>query len=317
MNKNVALIGDFVCSGNCSIKSQIPIISAFGDIPSIAFDSWLTNSPNFNQKEKFNNYLGLQKTFEMWEKNNIYFDALITGYIDNANDIKLIKNFIENNKIEKNPCLAIIDPTFADNGELYCSINDEHINNYKELIKISDIMTPNLTEACYLAGENYEDYKNKYCNAEYDEKNKEKTEELSKKIIQSTFPLIDKLRPKKNQITIITGIELYNAIVTILDIFDGDHEQRTTTCNFSPKIDDRNGTGDVFNAIFFELSTSGFAIQDALSISTIFINNALRYDRDFKIDKNCGLVYEPILSENIISIKNNLKEIKEKKDAGH
>ena len=240
----------------------------------------------------------------------IKYDAFLTGYIEDSDNILKIREFIADSKLENGRTLTLVDPCFADFGIKYEGITDKHIINYKKLLELSDIMTPNLTEACMLADESYEKYREKYCTINYESGNKDKTNELSKRIIESIFPLLEKIRIKKNQITIITGIELYNSVLTILDVYDGDHCKRQTTCNYSDKIEDRSGVGEIFNAMFFETSTNGFNLVDSLSASTSFVNNALRFSRDNHFDKKYGIIFEPILYDNIITMKQRLTDIK-------
>ena len=279
MNRKISLINDLKNNNRYAYMNQIPIISAFGDRAYIGYD------------------------------NNTIYDAFITGLISDSDKILEVREFIADAKLEKNNVLVLVDPVFANNGIKKQGITDEHIKNYKKLIEISDIFTPNFTEACMLAGESYENYREKYCTIKY-EREKDKTNDLSKKIIESIFPLIEKIRFKKNQITLITGIELYNSILTILDVYDGDHGKRQTTCNYSDKIEDRYGAGDIFSAMFFEASTNGFTLVDALSASTSFINNSLRFSRDNKLNKDDGIIFEPILYDNISVMKQRLVDIK-------
>lgn len=279
MNRKISLINDLKNNNRYAYMNQIPIISAFGDRAYIGYD------------------------------NNTIYDAFITGLISDSDKILEVREFIADAKLEKNNVLVLVDPVFANNGIKKEGITDEHIKNYKKLIEISDIFTPNFTEACMLAGESYENYREKYCTIKY-EREKDKTNDLSKKIIESIFPLIEKIRFKKNQITLITGIELYNSILTILDVYDGDHGKRQTTCNYSDKIEDRYGAGDIFSAMFFEASTNGFTLVDALSASTSFINNSLRFSRDNKLNKDDGIIFEPILYDNISVMKQRLVDIK-------
>ena len=278
MNRKVALINDMTLNGRSAVLSQIPIISSFGDRA----------------------YVGVSE--------NIKYDAFITGYIENASEILKMRELIADAKLDNQNVLALVDPVFADKGNLYTNITKEHVTNYKKLIEISDIMTPNLTEACVLADVSFDEYKDKYCTIKYENESKEKVDNLSKKIIETIFPLLDKLRFKKNQITIVTGIELYNSILTVLDVYDGDHGKRQTTCNYSEKVEEREGAGEIFDAMFFETCTGGFNLVDSLSVSTSFINNSLRFSRDKKIDKTDGIVYEPILNDNVNVIKQKLRE---------
>ncbi len=279
MNKKVLIFNELKRNDRYAYMNIIPIIAAFGDRPYII------------------------------KTTNKRYDAIITGYIKNSDDILDIREFIVDEKLDGG-VLTMVDPTFADNGIKYDGITDKHIDNFKKLLEISDIMTPNLTEACMLTGEKYDEYREKYCTINYDNGNKDKINELSKKIIESIFPLLEKMRIKKNQITIITGIELYNAILTILDVYDGDHGKRQTTCNYSLKIEERPGAGEVFDAMFFETSTNGFTLVDALSASTSFINNSLRFSRDNKLDINEGIFFEPILHDNVEAMKKRLIELK-------
>lgn len=279
MNKKVLLLNELKRNDRDAYMNIIPIITAFGDRPYI------------------------NKT------NDKKYDAIITGYIYNSDDILDVREFITDAKLEGG-VLTMVDPVFADKGIKYDGITDKHIDNFKKLLEISDIMTPNLTEACMITGEKYDEYREKYCTINYESGNKDKTNELSKKVIESIFPLLEKMRIKKNQITIITGIELYNAILTILDVYDGDHGKRQTTCNYSMKIEERTGVGEVFDAMFFETSTNGFTLVDALSASTSFINNSLRFSRDNKFNLDEGLVFEPILYDNVVAMKQRLIDIK-------
>ena len=280
MNKKISIINDLKRNGRFAYLNSIPIISAFGDRAYIGYE------------------------------NDIKYDAFITGLIKDSDKILEIREYIADAKLDNQRVLTLVDPVFADNGIKYDGITDNHINNYKKLIEISDIMTPNLTEACMLAEIPYESFREKYCTIQYEGGDKNKTNELSKKIIESIFPLLEKIRIKRNQITLITGIELYNSVLTILDVYDGDHGKRQTTCNYSEKIEERAGIGEIFSTMFFETSTNGFTLVDSLSASTSFINNSLRFSHDNNFDKNDGIVFEPILHDNISVMRQRIADIK-------
>lgn len=282
MNKKIAIVNDLKRYDRMAYMNSIPIIAAFGDRP----------------------YIGVSE--------NVKYDAFITGLFTDSGKILEMREIIGDAKLDKPQTLALVDPVFADNGVRYEGITDDHITNYKKLLEISDIMTPNFTEACMLADESYGDYREKYCTIQYDSGNKDRTNEISKKILDSILPLLEKLRVKKNQITVITGIELYNSVLTILDVYDGDHGNRQTTCNYSEKREERHGIGEIFDAMFFETSTNGFGLVDSLSATTSFIDNSLRFSSDNKFNINDGIVYEPILHLNVEMMRKRLEEIKNK-----
>ena len=282
MNKKILLLNELKKYDRMCYLNSIPIIAAFGD----------------------------RAYTEVSE--SIKYDGFLTGYFNDSSKILEVRELIGDAKLDNPRVLAMVDPIFADGGQMYNGVTDSHVENYKKLLEISDIMTPNLTEACILANESFETYRDKYCNIKYDNSSKDKTNELSKTIIESIFPLLEKIRIKKNQITIISGIELYNSVLTILDVYDGDHGKRQTTCNYSDKIEERYGAGEIFNSMYFETSTNGFTLVDALSVSTSFINNSLRFSKDKNFDKKDGIVFEPILYDNIVVIKQKLEENRRK-----
>ena len=161
MKKRILLVNDYVGYGKSSITMQIPIISAFGDIPSSVIASYLSNNSKYQEKVKISLANKFLDIFDVYRKNNFVFDGMITGYIDNSDNIIELRDFAEDMKLENDKMLLLVDPVFADDGKKYCSVTDNHIENYKKLMEMADIITPNLTEACFLTGIDYEDIKMK------------------------------------------------------------------------------------------------------------------------------------------------------------
>lgn len=307
MNKKVLLINDLSGYGKCSINSQIPIISIFGDIASCCLTSYLSNNTSFEEKYKVDLNDNMTKVFDVWNRLNVKFDAALTGYVGNADNILNIREYLSDLKLDNDNMLIMVDPVFADNGKLYCEMTDQHITNFKKLIEIADIITPNITEACYLTGVDYEMLRIKCGLLNYENNEKEKLEHISKKVIEAIKEVLQKIIYKKNQTTIITGIELYNSVVTVMDVFEGDKGVRQTTCNFTKKLENRPGAGDLFDALFLETKIFGYRLVDCLNITSGFINNALRFTIDNKFPKEEGIVFEPILFNNMNVIMKNTK----------
>ena len=311
MKKRILLVNDYVGYGKSSITMQLPIITSFGDIPSSVIGSYLSNSVKYNEKLKVSMASKFLDILDVYRKNNFVFDGMITGYIDNSDNILELRDFAEDMKLENDKMLLLVDPTFGDDGKKFCSISDNHIENYKRLMEMADIITPNITEACFLTGIDYEDIKMKLGLLKFENNEQDKLKELSEKIIKIIFPILEKIVVKKNQISIITGLNLFNSVVTVLDIYNGDKNMRETTCNYSNRVDDRYGTGDLFDALFLVCFMNGFNLVDSLSVTTSFINNALRYSNDNKYPLEEGIIYEPILFDNMVVIKDKLKKAKE------
>lgn len=70
---------------------------------------------------------------------------MLTGYIPNADSLRAIARLVPRMR-EINPDLIyVLDPVMGDNGVLY--VNQDIIPLYKELVMMSDIITPNDYEA--------------------------------------------------------------------------------------------------------------------------------------------------------------------------
>ena len=305
MNR-IALINDLSGYGKCSITTQIPVISAFGDVASCLLTSYLSNHTGFSEFNKVDLSNDLKKNIEVWKKNQFTFNGIMTGYISNAQNILDVKDFIINQKVMNN-CLLLVDPCFADNGNFYCNMTNEHVENYKKLMEIANIVTPNITEACYLTGCDYESIRVKCGLLRYEGNEKSKIEHVSKKIIEAIKDVLQKLPTKKQQISVITGIELYNSVVTVLDVVDGDKDIRQTTCNYAAKLDNRPGTGDLFDAFLFETILHGYNLIDSFNITLNFVHNALKFSRDQRFRIEEGVIFEPILLDNMIVLRNKTK----------
>ena len=52
-------------------------------------------------------------------------------------------------------CIRAVDPAFADNGKLYPIFDEAYVDAMRTLVGASDVLLPNITEACYLTGIEY------------------------------------------------------------------------------------------------------------------------------------------------------------------
>jgi pyridoxine kinase len=82
------------------------------------------------------------------------FDGILTGYLASAAQaelaLELIGRFGEK-------ALVIQDPAMADHGRLYSGLGPELVEAHRRICARADLVIPNLTEGCMLAGVEYED----------------------------------------------------------------------------------------------------------------------------------------------------------------
>ena len=160
--KRIATIQDISCFGKCSITVSLPVISSMGVECAIVPTTVLsTHTAGFTGYTVCDISDQLLPIAEHWRREGISLDTLYTGYLANETQIKDTIKFIEMTK--NDDTMIFVDPAMADNGKLYPGCPSDFPSKMLELVKIADVVCPNITEACLLLGK---EFKNE---GEYDE----------------------------------------------------------------------------------------------------------------------------------------------------
>lgn len=238
--KKILTIQDISCVGQCSLTVALPIISACGVetciLPSAVLSTHTGGFKGFTFRDLTDDMPAIQKH---WQSENIKFDAIYTGYLGSIKQVAIVKNILETMGGEN--AINIVDPAFADNGKLYSIFNSEYVDAMKTLIPASDILIPNISEACFLTDTEYKEI--------YDE--------------NYIISLIKKLCDLGAKKVVITGVS-YKADKTGVAIFDGvthayyEHEKISKGCH---------GTGDVYASAFTGAILNGKSIFDSAKIA--------------------------------------------------
>lgn len=183
----VLVFNDFCVVGNCALKINISILMKHNievfPIPTKIFSSLM----NYKDYVKFN-FNEFEIILDSIERNNFKIDGVYIGLVDDRKQVDRILKYITKNNIEK----VIFDPVLGDNGNKYSGTSNEQIGYYREILKVSKIITPNLTEAILLTdyGTPFEEIK-----SEDVEKMALKLHEMgSKTVIIKSFKEGDKLK---------------------------------------------------------------------------------------------------------------------------
>ena len=160
--KRILTIQDISCVGQCSLTVALPILSACKMetciLPSAILSTHTAGFSGFTFRDLTDD---MPKIKEHWEKENIKFDAVYTGYLGSVKQIDYVKEIME--ATGKEGCVRIVDPAMADNGKLYGLFDLDYVENMKTLCTCADILLPNITEACFLSGVEYkESYDKEY-----------------------------------------------------------------------------------------------------------------------------------------------------------
>lgn len=151
--KRIVTLQDISCVGRCSITVALPVISAMGvecGILPTAVLSTHTMFKSFTCKDLSDQITPIA---DAWEKENISFDAIYTGYLASAAQCAQVCDFFDRFTTDDN--LVLVDPAMADNGLLYPAFDSDFPAQMAKVCAKADIILPNITEACLLTGMPY------------------------------------------------------------------------------------------------------------------------------------------------------------------
>ena len=150
----MAMINDLTGFGHCSLAVAIPIISVMGvqacPVPTgifsnhMAFPEW--HYTDFTHE--MSSYLSV------WERLSLSFDGISCGFLGNEALILTLSGFFRQQKEACGTCI-LLDPVMGDHGRAYSSVTPSYQKALTGLCSLADILTPNLTEACFLTGTAY------------------------------------------------------------------------------------------------------------------------------------------------------------------
>ncbi len=266
--KRVALINDITGFGRCSSSVQQPIISAM-KIQACVFPTAILSThtcfPDYFIVDFTQN---MESYMKNWSHTKINFDGILTGFLGSIDQINIVLDFFE--KFKKEKTCIVVDPVMGDNGKLYHSFTNEMCLKMKKLLFYADVITPNLTEACYLLGIDYNFFEASF-------------ENLEKMAYKVTL-----LGAKK---VVITGIPKGNKIWNFV------YSKESKIVETEKIGESRTGCGDVFTAIVMASLINGEELYEAVLKAVHFINKVIKFTVKLNIPLNYGLGFEEYLSE--------------------
>ena len=150
--KDTIIINDLSAFGNCSLNVNLAVLQSM-NIQTHAIASFLlshqSDFEDFYIANVSNHLNEILKRF----KNKSIFDGFLSGYLKSEENLLSVNDFLQDFK-----GLKVIDPVLGDNGKFYKEFSQKQVDLYKEIIKNADVITPNITEACFLADVDYYDF---------------------------------------------------------------------------------------------------------------------------------------------------------------
>ncbi|MBR1893289.1 MAG: bifunctional hydroxymethylpyrimidine kinase/phosphomethylpyrimidine kinase [Lachnospiraceae bacterium] len=269
----VAAINDMSGFGKCSLIADISVLSSMGievcPVPTAIFTAQ-TGFPSYHMRDMTDDIPFF--TYE-WKKMKENFDGILTGYMLNEKEADHVIEFVKNFYREDN--ILLVDPVMGDGGRGYSNFSQEFLKKIKELASMADILTPNLTELCFLAGGGARELV------------EEKDE---KRLISKVIELADTIGKKEQAAVIVTGLPLQGeGEIGNLVIIDGNAELVRSQSNEKSY----SGTGDLFAASLLGNILNGKMIMQSVLLSAEFISKAIAVTGSR--NRSYGVDYELIL----------------------
>lgn len=247
--KRILTIQDISCVGQCSLTVALPIISACGVetsvLPSAVLSTHTAGFSGYTFRDLSDDMPAIR---QHWEKENITFDGIYTGYLGSVKQIDYVLDIMSSTL--KDSGSRIVDPAMADNGVLYPGFDTEYVEAMKRLCASADIILPNITEACMLTDYEYRD--------QYDE--------------AYITELLEKLEALGAKKIVLTGVSYENRTTGVV-VYENQktsyykHERFETGCH---------GTGDVYASAFVGTYVKGHSAFEAASIAADYTLECMR-----------------------------------------
>lgn len=266
--RKAAIINDFSSFGRCSLMTSVPILSAMRiqccPVPTSIF----TNHTGFSKFSKLDCTEWIGNYIVDWKAIGLGFEAIQTGFLASQAQMDFVLDFVD--AFHAPHTLVAVDPVMGDYGRLYPSYDSALAARMPELLKIADVLTPNLTEACILAKRPY-----------IENPTENEVAEIAAEICAPNA-----------KFAVISGVHRGGSLLNFI-------YTRGAGCDIVevPKIGgDRSGTGDVFASVILGAMMRGYGFGDAVQKAILFVTATVEKAVEMSIPPTDGLPIEETLS---------------------
>ena len=257
----IAAIHDLSCFGRCALTVILPTLSVMGyqvvPIPT-AFLS--THTGGFTDLHFRDLTTDMEATSEHFERLGVRFRAIYTGFLGSAEQIRTVSEIIERfgdrpDESGARP-LILVDPVMGDDGVLYSTYTHELMLGMRELCRHAQLLTPNLTEACFLTDTPYRDTL---------------TMSPSEAIAFATA-LLERLTAVTDGRIVITGVSLADGTLANVGL---DENKKIFTVIRPHEVQHYPGTGDLFASVLLGRLLDGDPFPAAVSAAAEFTGTVM------------------------------------------
>ena len=268
--KKVIAVHDLSGFGRCSFSVIIPTLSVLGvqvcPLPTAVLSTHTGGYEGFTFRDLTDDIVPY---FEHLMSLGTDFHAFYSGFLGSLEQIEKVEYMI---KKVKDDMLVLVDPVMGDDGELYSTYSEEMMLEMKRLIKNAHIITPNVTEASFLLGE-------------------EPRESYTRADVEKMVRALSKMTYGK---AIVTGIEGDRSVNCAFSEDGGTTVQFTSNKRVGKQYP---GTGDIFASVVLGRLLQGKSIREAIESSSAFVRSVMEYSAGFDYPSREGVLLEAKLHE--------------------
>ena len=155
--KQIIAVHDLSGFGRCSLSVVMPTLAAMGvracTLPT-AYLSAHTAFPPCEHAVFLDMTAQMEETLSHWQELHVSFDGFYSGFLGTPEQMEILERCLAARR--KSGFLAMIDPVMGDGGKPYRTYTPQLCRKMADLAAHADLITPNLTEAAILLGEDYD-----------------------------------------------------------------------------------------------------------------------------------------------------------------
>ena len=210
---------------------------------------------------------------------DIFPDAVKTGMVSSIPLIRVIAAKLK----EYGAKNLVVDPVMGDHGRPYRTITPQMRSRLGELVRVADIITPNLTEACMLL-------KIPYFN-----------EGLSRAQAKSLLVRLSELGPNY---VVITGTPMASGSIANIGYDRQNNSFWYIDCDYVPVS--YPGTGDLFASVLTGGFLTGDSLPMAMGRAAYFVERCIKTTFSYSSDTRYGVMLEKELG--VLIDRQNIKD---------
>ena len=277
--KRVAAIHDLSGFGRCSLSVILPTLSVMGvqvcPVPTTVFSTH-TGLGSVEQRDLSDFTL---PCLEHYRRLGLEFECVYSGFLSSQEQIDHCLKFFSTYQ----DALAVVDPVMGDHGRPYRTITPQMRSRLGELVRVADIITPNLTEACMLL-------KIPYFN-----------EGLSRAQAKSLLVRLSELGPNY---VVITGAPMASGSIANIGYDRQNNSFWYIDCDYVPVS--YPGTGDLFASVLTGGFLTGDSLPMAMGRAAYFVERCIKTTFSYSSDTRYGVMLEKELG--VLIDRQNIKD---------